>query len=155
MDLFVIHGIVEELKNEIIGAVATKIFQMSCTDLLFRLRRLGQEKQLLLSTHPDFRRLHLTEKRYTNPLVLPRFCTYLRKHNTGARVTGVFQDPYERVVHTIFPKRVDAEFIRDLILVAELVGKGSNVLLLEGEKFWIACISARALSIPFELLLRV
>ena len=60
MELFVIHGIVEELKEEIAGAFISKIYQMNRTDLLFRLRRPGDEKQLLLSTHPDFFRLHLT-----------------------------------------------------------------------------------------------
>ena len=76
----------------------TKVYQMNRTDLLFRLRRQGEEKQLLISTHPDFYRLHLTEKKYANPMVPPRFCTYLRKYLTGARVDRVTQDPYERIV---------------------------------------------------------
>ncbi len=80
MDLFVIRGIVEELKKEIVGGFITKIYQMNRTDLLIRLRRGGEEKDLLLSTHPDFFRLHLTGKKYANPQNPPRFCTYLRKH---------------------------------------------------------------------------
>ena len=134
MDLFVVHGIVEELKREITGASVTKVFQMNRTDLLFRLRRQGEEKQLLISTHPDFYRLHLTEKKYANPMVPPRFCTYLRKHLTGARVDRVTQDPYERIVRVGLKKMIDAGVVRDLVLIAELVGKGSNVLLLDGEK---------------------
>ncbi|MCJ7494819.1 MAG: NFACT family protein, partial [Deltaproteobacteria bacterium] len=86
MDLFVMHGIVEELQREIIGAFVTKIYQMNRTDLLFRLRRQGEEKQLLISPHPDLHRLHLTEKKYANPMIPPRFCTYLRKHIMGARL---------------------------------------------------------------------
>ena len=41
MDLFIIHGIAEELKGEIVGGFITKIYQMNRTDLLIRLRRLG------------------------------------------------------------------------------------------------------------------
>ena len=134
MDLFVVHAIVEELKREITGAFVTKVYQMNRTDLLFRLRRQGEEKQLLISTHPDFYRLHLTEKKYANPMVPPRFCTYLRKYLTGARVDRVTQDPYERIVRLGLKKMMDAGVVRDLVLVAELVGKGSNVLLLEGER---------------------
>jgi predicted ribosome quality control (RQC) complex YloA/Tae2 family protein len=142
MDLFVIHGIVEELKSEVIGAFITKIYQMNRTDLLFRLRRHGGEKELLISTHPDFHRLYLTGKKYANPLIPPRFCTYLRKHTLGTRVTDISQDPYERVVRIGLQKGMDAGAVRNLVLVAELVGKGSNVLLLEEEKI-LDCLHFR------------
>ena len=142
MDLFVIHGIVEELKREIIGAFITKIYQMNRTDMLFRLRHEGEERQLLISTHPDFYRMYLTEKKYANPMVPPRFCTYLRKHAMGARVGDVTQDPYERVVRITLQRKMDAGVIRKLVLVAELVGKGSNVLLLEDDKI-LDCLHFR------------
>lgn len=142
MDTFLIHGIVEELKKEITGAFITKVYQMNRTDLLFRFRRAGEDKQLLISTHPDFHRLHLTQKKYANPLVPPRFCTYLRKHTIGARVADVSQDPYERVVRFRLQKQMDADLFRDLILVIELTGKSSNVLLLEGDKI-LDCLHFR------------
>ena len=142
MELFVIHGIVEELKGEIAGAFISKIYQMNRTDLLFHLRRPGDEKHLFLSTHPDFFRLHLTEKKYANPMVPPRFCTYLRKHIGGARISGVTQDPFERVVRLHLQKKMDAGVVRQLVLVAELVGKMSNVLLLEGDKI-LDCLHFR------------
>jgi len=144
MDLFVIRGIVEELKKEIIGGFVTKIYQMNRTDLLIRLRRLGEERNLLLSTHPDFFRLHLTEKKYANPQNPPRFCAYLRKHTTGARVAEVLQDSYERVVRIGLQKKLDAGVMRDLVLVIELLGKASNVILLEGEKI-LDCLHFRKL----------
>jgi predicted ribosome quality control (RQC) complex YloA/Tae2 family protein len=142
MDLFVIRGIAAELKNEIVGGFITKIYQMNRTDLLFRVRRQGREKQLLISTQPDFYRLHLTEKKYANPMVPPRFCTYLRKHITGARIADISQEPYERVVRIGLQKMMDAGLVRDIVLVAELLGKGSNVLLLEGEKI-LDCLHFR------------
>jgi predicted ribosome quality control (RQC) complex YloA/Tae2 family protein len=134
MDLFVIHAIVEELRKEIAGAFISKVYQMNRTDLLFRLRRGGDEKQLLISTHPDFFRLHLTEKKFANPMVPPRFCTYLRKHTGGARISAVSQDRYERAVRISLQKKMDAGLVREVVLVAELTGKGSNVLLLEGDR---------------------
>ena len=142
MDLFVIHGIVEELKGKILGAFIAKIYEMNRTDLLFRLRRQGEEKDLFISTHPEFHRLHLTEKKYANPLLPPRFCTYLRRHITGARVADIFQEAYERIVRIHLQKKMDAGVIRNLVLVAELTGKGSNVLLLEGEKI-LDCLHFR------------
>ncbi|KPK92067.1 MAG: hypothetical protein AMJ94_05995 [Deltaproteobacteria bacterium SM23_61] len=142
MELFVIHGIVEELREEIAGAFVSKIYQMNRTDLLFHLRRSGDEKHLLLSTHPDFFRLHLTEKKYANPMIPPRFCTYLRKHMGGARISGVTQDPFERVVRIHLQKKMDAGVVRHLVLVAELVGRMSNILLLEGDRI-LDCLHFR------------
>ena len=142
MDLFIIHGIVEELKEEIVGGFIAKIYQMNRTDLLFRVRRQGEEKQLLVSTHPDFYRLHLTQKKYANPMIPPRFCTYLRKHTEGARIAEVTQDPYERVVRLTLHKKMDAGVVRSLVLTAELMGKGSNVLLLENGKI-LDCLHFR------------
>jgi predicted ribosome quality control (RQC) complex YloA/Tae2 family protein len=142
MDLFVIHGIVEELKKEIVGAFISKVFQMNRTDLLFRLRLHGEDRQLLLSTHPDFFRIHLTEKKYANPMVPPRFCTYLRKHIGGARISEVTQDRFERVVRIGLQKKMDAGVIREVFLVAELVGKMSNLLLLEGDRI-LDCLHFR------------
>jgi predicted ribosome quality control (RQC) complex YloA/Tae2 family protein len=134
MDLFIIHAIVEELRREIEGGFISKVYQMNRTDLLFCLRPGGDEKQLLISTHPDFFRLHLTEKKFANPMVPPRFCTYLRKHTGGARISAVSQDRYERAVRISLQKKMDAGLVRELVLVAELTGKGSNVLLLEGDR---------------------
>lgn len=142
MDLFIIRGIVRELQGSIAGAFITKIYQMNRTDLLLRLRGHGEEKQLLISTHPDFHRLHLSEKKYANPLVPPRFCAYLRKHVQGGRIAGVSQDPYERVVRLRLQKKLDAGIIQDLVLVAEMVGKGSNLLLLQEEKI-LDCLHFR------------
>ena len=142
VELFVIHGIVEELQKEIAGAFVSKVYQMNRTDLLLRLRRLGDEKQLLLSTHPGFFRLHLTGKKYANPMVPPRFCTYLRKHIGGARISGVTQDRFERVVRIGLQKMMDAGVIREVFLVAELVGKMSNLLLLEGDRI-LDCLHFR------------
>ena len=134
MDLFILHGVVNELREEVIGGFIAKIYQMNRTDLLFRVRRQGEEKQLFISTHPDFFRLHLTAKKYANPSVPPRFCTYLRKHITGTRISEVRQEPFERVVRIALQKKLDAGVARDWTLVVELISKGSNILLLEKDK---------------------
>jgi predicted ribosome quality control (RQC) complex YloA/Tae2 family protein len=75
-------------------------------------------------------------------MVPPRFCTYLRKHTGGARISAVAQDPYERAVRISLQKKMDAGLIREVVLVAELTGKGSNVLLLEGDRI-LDCLHFR------------
>lgn len=134
MDVFLIRGITEELKKEIRDGFINKIYQLNRFDLLLRIRRQGEEKNLLISTHPDYSRCHLTEKKYATPSAPPRFAAYLRKHLTGARVVDIVQEPYERIVRICCAKLLDANLTRKLTLVVELFGKKSNVFLLEGEK---------------------
>jgi len=126
-----------------LGGFITKIYQMNRTDLLFRVRRQGDEKQVLVSTHPNFYRLHLTWRKYANPLVPPRFCTYLRKHISGARFADISQESYDRVVRIALQKRMDAGVVANLVLVAELVGKGSNLLLLDEKEQILDCLHFR------------
>lgn len=134
MDLFIIHGIVEELRRELTGGLVNKVFQVNRADLLLRIWRPGEEKELFISTHPDDYRLHLTRKKFPHPPAPPRFCAYLRKHILGARIQEIRQDPYERVVRFFLQKKLSADILRSMTLVLELTGKMSNVLLLEGER---------------------
>lgn len=134
MDVFILRGIVAELERELIGGFISKIYQLNRYDLLFRLRRQGQERDLLISTHPDFFRIHLTDKKYPTPPTPPRFGAFLRKHINGARVVDVFQERYERVIRINLERLLDAHLKRQLLLLIELLGKKSNVLLLEGGK---------------------
>lgn len=134
MDVFCMRGITEELKKEIRGGFINKIYQLNRHDLLLRIRRQGEEKNLLISTHPDYSRWHLTEKKYATPPTPPRFSAYLRKHLTGARVVDIVQEPYERIIRICCAKLLDANLTRKFTLLVELLGKKSNVFLLEGEK---------------------
>jgi predicted ribosome quality control (RQC) complex YloA/Tae2 family protein len=53
MDIFTLKALVDDLQPHLVGAVVSKVFQMSADDLLLRLWR-QHDWRLLLSTHPQF-----------------------------------------------------------------------------------------------------
>jgi len=117
MDLFVIRGIVGELQQEI-AAASYQDLSDEPHGSPFPLRRQGVEKNFVISTHPEFFRLHLSTKKYANPQVPPRFCTYLRSTSLARNFQGE-PGPYERVVRIGMQKKIDAGLMRELILVVE------------------------------------
>jgi predicted ribosome quality control (RQC) complex YloA/Tae2 family protein len=87
------------------------------------------ERRLLISTDPEAPRLHLIEER---PAFLPSptaFCRLLRKRLEGRVLIRVECPGVERSVTFAFaaPRGAAA----DLLLIAELMGKHSNLILLE------------------------
>ena len=128
MDIFVLKALVDDLQPRLVGAVVSKVFQMSADDLLLRLWR-QEDQRLLLSTHAKSARLHLTSLRFENPPSPPRFAAYLRSQLQRARLQSIAVDPYERIVRFTWERRDAAP----VTLIHELLGAQSNVLLVDAE----------------------
>ena len=123
--------IVDELKARLTGGVVSKIHQPGDRLLIIRVFVRGREERLLISTHPRFSRMHLTESVFENPRTPPRFAAFLRSRIGGARIEDIFQIDRERIVH-IRLARKEGEELKPYTLVLELTGKSSNIILLDG-----------------------
>jgi predicted ribosome quality control (RQC) complex YloA/Tae2 family protein len=86
----------------------------------------GKEAMLLLSAHPQFARLHLVARRPPNQPQPPAFCAALRARLVGSSLRGVRQIDFDRIAHFEFQ---GADGIH--LLVAELMGKHSNLILVD------------------------
>lgn len=83
---------------------------------------------LVLSAHPQYARLHfLTSKARRGLTADSGILLLMRKRLRGARLTRVFQVPWERVVFLV----CDHPQHGMTSLVAEIMGKWSNILLLD------------------------
>ena len=94
-------GFVRELTAELLEAVdchIDKAYQPSKDELVFLLRKKGFAKKLLMSARPNSPRVNFTEEKYENPAVPPNFCMLLRKHFCGAKIIGVHQPRFERMI---------------------------------------------------------
>jgi predicted ribosome quality control (RQC) complex YloA/Tae2 family protein len=79
--------------------------------------------------------MHLTEKKYPNPMRPLRFCAYLRKHISNALVEELRAVKDERIAElTLKIKGADGES-EIMTLVAELTGKSANIILLDSRHF--------------------
>lgn len=109
----------------------TKIYQPDKYTVLLRLYGDGRQYKLLLSANPQDGRMQLTEYNADNPAKPPLFCMVLRKHLENARLLRLEQIPNERVVHLDFAAHDEIGTPTQRTLVLEIMGKHSNLLLLD------------------------
>ncbi len=130
LDGFVIHALVDELSVELSGARINKIYQPDKYELVFVVRQSGKTHNLLISAHPTYPRLHLTEHSYVNPQQPPLFCMLLRKHIEGGIISSVKQVDNERIIHIDIATRDEIGDPQSFRLVIEIMGRHSNIMLL-------------------------
>ncbi|MBP2639946.1 MAG: Fibronectin-binding domain protein [Firmicutes bacterium] len=121
--------VVQELHNRLIGGRIDKIFQPQKTTLLLTIRLANETVRLLLSASPDHPRLQITEKALENPEMPPAFCMLLRKHLEGGRISGLEQESLDRIVRLYIDHRDEHGEIVTKCIIAELMGKHSNLIL--------------------------
>lgn len=147
-DGIVTRAVVRELSEKLTGGRTNKIYQPTKTEIVITVRNNRQNYTLLLSIHPSYARLHLTEDTYRNPEEPPMFCMILRKHLAGAIIEEIEQYDLERVVTFRF-RAIDE--IGDAVtktLMIEIMGRHSNVVLLnENKNIIINCLKHVA---PFQ-----
>lgn len=130
-DGIVTRAVVHELNSSILGGRITKIYQPTERELLLHIRVYGQNHALLLSVHPTYAGFYLTKHRRENPKHPPMFCMLLRKHMENGIIESIEQIRFERVVHINYRTRNELgdEVIHRLVI--EIMGRHSNLILLD------------------------
>jgi len=119
-----------ELKRKLRNSRVEKIYQPHSSDIVLHLRNNQENYQLLLSAHPQYARIHLTEKHYDHPSVPPAFCMLLRKYLENSRLIEIEQPDFERILRLYFQTFYPIDGISQVILVIEIMGKHSNIIFL-------------------------
>ncbi|MBA4494212.1 NFACT family protein [Paenactinomyces guangxiensis] len=132
-DGIVTRAIVRELDQTCTGGRITKIYQPSDLELILHIRFRGQNHKLLLSAHPAYPRVQLTDTPADNPKEPPMFCMLLRKHGEGAIIQSIQQVGLERIIHLDFLTRNDLGDEVPRRLVIEIMGRHSNIILVNPE----------------------
>ena len=126
------HALVDELQFLVRGKI-NKIQQMDNSSLLLKMRAGGKNHQLLLSSHPMYARFHLTEHKYEFPFDPPMFSRILRKHIEGGFITEIKQLGNDRQVHIHIRAINDIGDDVERILILEIMGRHSNIILTDKE----------------------
>lgn len=131
LDGLYLSCLTRELAETLRDTRIDKIFQPTKDELVIALR--GREKtcKLYISARVNSPRIHLTEVRLENPKVPPMFCMLLRKRLTGGRFVGIRQKGLERAVYLDFDCVNELGDIVRQTLAAELMGKHSNIILID------------------------
>jgi predicted ribosome quality control (RQC) complex YloA/Tae2 family protein len=127
-DSLTLRAVVTELDGVLPGGQVQKIRQPDDFTVVLNVHRHGRTHRLLISAHPEQFRAHLTTRDFTYPAVAPNFCMALRKYLEGGRVRTVTQDGADRVLRLVVTSSWG-----ELTLIAELMGRHSNIVLVGGD----------------------
>lgn len=133
-DGIVTYALVNELKETLINGRVNKIYQPTSTEVALTIRNNRKNHVLLFSIHPSYARFSLTHDEYRNPDEPPMYCMVLRKYLTGAILESITQDNLERVVSFEFKTRNEIGDESRHTLVVEIMGRHSNLILLNSDK---------------------
>ena len=137
LDAICLSGVVRELEEAVLGLRIEKVQQPSRDQVVLTLR--GNRK-LLLCAGASQARVHLTRAQRENPAAPPMFCMLLRKHLGGGRIAAVEQPVLERVVSLTVDIVDEMGEPGRRKLVAECMGRRSNLILLDGEGRIVDCL---------------
>lgn len=133
-DGFYTYHMIKELQHFLINGRISKIHHPFPDELVFTIRHHKQNHKLLINISTQHARLQLTNATFTNPESPSNFCMVLRKHLEGAKIIAIQQLGLDRVITIIFENTNELGDTLSYHLSIELMGKHSNVFLVEPNK---------------------
>lgn len=123
-------AMVSELQQLKSGRVS-KIHQPNAQEVIFQIRANNKNHKLLVSLHPSYSRIQLTNEVLTNPAEPPLFCMVLRKQLEGGMITSIKQHETDRIITIDIQARNELGDQIERQLVVEIMGRHSNLILLD------------------------
>ncbi len=129
-DGFVLKGVTAELKNCLLEGKIQKVYQPNKNEILLGIYCNGISYALCINVSSNFYAAYLTTSKKENPLSPPNFCMFLRKYLIGSKIASIYSLGLERIM-IIELNGTDENYMPTTQkLVIELMGKHSNILLL-------------------------
>jgi predicted ribosome quality control (RQC) complex YloA/Tae2 family protein len=128
LDGIVIANIRQELDKTLTGGRLYKIAQPETDELLLTVKTQSGQYRLAISASPSLPLIYLATENKPSPMTAPNFCMLLRKHLNNGRIISITQPGLERIID------IEIEHLNDLgdlcrkHLIAELMGKHSNII---------------------------
>ena len=130
-DGFFLHHMIDELRRELVNGRIQKINQPFEQELVLQIRSNRQSHRLLLSAHPVFGRIQLTQTTFENPAQPSTFIMVLRKYLQGALIESIEQAENDRIVEISVSNKNEIGDHIQATLIIEIMGKHSNILLVD------------------------
>ncbi|MBQ3789663.1 MAG: NFACT family protein [Lachnospiraceae bacterium] len=141
-DGITVCALAEELQQALAGGKINKITQTEGDELYLTVKPQGPEKpvRVVLSASASLPMVYLTEQNKQGPLEAPAFCMLLRKHLQGGRILSVIQPDFERILRFAVEGTDEMGDRRVHTLIIELMGKYSNIILINEENIVVDSI---------------
>ncbi len=128
-DAGMVAAVAAELRSTLIGGRVDKIGQPEKDEITLTVRIAdGSYKRLAISAGSNNPHINITSAQKENPMTAPMFCMLLRKHLSSSRILSVTQHGFERVIELVLETRDEMGFLCKRHLIAEIMGKYSNII---------------------------
>lgn len=135
-DGIVTKALVSDFQKSLIGARVNKVFQPDKTEIILNLYN-GENVLFDICIHPDYYRMCFTNISKPNPTNALNFCMLLRKYLTSTKITSISSVDLDRIIYIDFEGTNEIKDTVKLRLVVELMGRRSNIVLLNNNGFII------------------
>ena len=132
-DGIVTKSIIAELNNILVGARVNKVFQPSKSEIVLSLYNNGKNYSLNINIHPENYRINISNYNKQNPLNAMNYCMLLRKYLTGFKISSIKSFDLERLVKIHFEGNNELHDTVTYTLIAELMGRRSNIVLINNK----------------------
>lgn len=126
-------SLVREELGVLVGGRVDKLYQPSREELLLGIRTRDGFYRLLINSAAGTARVHLTGESIENPKTPPMFCMLMRKRLGSGKLVDIRQDGFERILYFDFDAANELGDTVRLTLAAEIMGRRSNIILLDGD----------------------
>lgn len=129
-DGIVTKAITSEI-SQLKGSRIDKIFEPNKNTIVLGIYQNGINYALNICIDAQYCRINLTTHQKANPQVAPNFCMLLRKNLIGLKLKNIITFDLERLIILEFEGFDELDDIISKKLVIELMGKHSNIILLD------------------------
>lgn len=132
IDGIILDKIVKRI-NSSLPIRINKISSFSNTELCFSIVSNNKKTNMLISMHPEDSHIRLSNKTYTDFIEPNNFIMTLRKHLTNGIIYKIEQIEYDRYLHLYIKNLNELYDKHEYLLSIELMGKYSNIILIEAK----------------------
>lgn len=130
-DGFFLHYLTEELSDKLLNGRIQKVNQPYERELVLGVRNHRQNFKVLISAHPIFGRIQLTDSNFQNPQVPNTFTMIMRKYLQGAVIESFKQIDNDRIIEIGVSNKNEIGDDIKATLIIEIMGKHSNIILVD------------------------
>lgn len=130
MDGLMLYHLIKEMAPLLQGGRISKIHQPLTHQIQLTIRAQRKNHVLLISADPTYQRIHLSQDQLDNPTSPPNFCLVLRKHLEGGILEQIKQVGTDRWLKLMISHRDELGDRSEYTLIVELMGRYSNIILL-------------------------
>lgn len=130
-DGFFLHYLTKELSDKLLNGRIQKVNQPYERELVLGVRNHRQNFKVLISAHPVFGRIQLTDSNFQNPQVPNTFTMIMRKYLQGAVIESFKQIDNDRIIEIGVSNKNEIGDDIKATLIIEIMGKHSNIILVD------------------------